>query len=469
MADSVPKRSQRVRDPIHNLIHFDHDKVEEAALWRALQTRPMQRLRRVKQLGFSDLVFPGATHSRLGHSLGAFHIAKQLVAIASRTEGTSSREPRAKAAIAAALLHDVGHGPFSHAFEEVAAYFGWKNAHHEAMSRALILDSEISKELEKVDVGFPQEVADMVTGEGKRTIYHSVVSSQFDADRLDYMQRDRLMAGTQQSSIDFTWLLANLEIGSVSLGVDDEEVGKVQTFVISPKALHAAEAYILALFQLYPTVYFHKTSRGAEKIFTRMMIRLVELAKDSSASRIGLHSGHPLMKFALQDEASTETHLDLDDAVVWGALPQLSCSSDKVLSHFASCLLHRKLYKCFDVREQVAARLMYNMEGEDLENAADKVALKVHDVISEDKEVASSVLLDQASRSPYKKRKQESGPLEQINVQWHDGKCVDIEIASPTLTKLRTFSTVRAYYDPADTAVLGTLISIVQKEVEDAR
>ena len=226
-------------------------------------TPPFQRLRRIRQLGFSEIVFPGASHSRFAHSLGVLETARQLMRIIEKKAGGERSEARENVALAAALVHDVGHGPFSHAFEEVGRRLDLKLAHHEEMSDRLIRDGDLAEALTKeMGSGFANDVADMINKDGPKTVHDSVVSSQFDADRLDYMRRDRLMTGSGQSSVDFAWLQENLLIDEVGMVVDDLESGKIPTFVIGPKAIHAAEAYVLDLFQLYPTVYFHKTTRG---------------------------------------------------------------------------------------------------------------------------------------------------------------------------------------------------------------
>ena len=176
-------------------------------------------------------------------------------------------------ALAAALVHDLGHGPFSHSFETVGKRLDLKMAKHEYVSQEIIRTSEVAEILKEMGSGFADDVADVVRGVGKKTVYHAVVSSQFDADRLDYMRRDRLMTGTQHAGIDFAWLLANLEIAEIPYGVDDSPtVGKVETFILGPKAIYAAEAFVRGLFQLYPTVYFHKATRGAEKLFTELLM-----------------------------------------------------------------------------------------------------------------------------------------------------------------------------------------------------
>ena len=181
---------------------------------------------------------------------------------------------------------------------------------------------------------------------------------------LDYMRRDRLMTGSQHAAIDFTWLIANLEIASLPTGVDDRQTGSVKTFVIGPKAVHAAEAYVLGLFQLYPTVYFHKATRGAEKLFTELLVRMVALAKDGAVARTGLPDRHPLIRFAVNPE-DLDNALGLDDLVLWGALSQMVDAEDSLLSEFAARLRDRKLYKCVDIRSRVSHEFDPESTGED--------------------------------------------------------------------------------------------------------
>jgi hypothetical protein len=206
-------------------------------------------------------------------------------------------EANARTAIAAALLHDLGHGPYSHAFEDVGKRLNLSMAHHEKVTDLLIRDSEVSEALKPLGSGFASDVADVIE-KSPASIYGAVVSSQFDADRLDYMQRDRLMTGAHHGAIDFDWLLSNLEVGKVPYGADDESVGEIETFVLGPKAIYAAEAYLLGLFQLYATVYLHKATRGAQKLFTELLTKVIILARDSSISKTGLSENHPLIRFA---------------------------------------------------------------------------------------------------------------------------------------------------------------------------
>ena len=459
---------QRVRDPVHNLIEFDMSDELERVVWNCLQSRPFQRLRRVKQLGFSELVYPGATHTRFAHSIGVFHTARELMKIVQRK--AVSNESREKIALAAAMVHDVGHGPFSHAFETVGKRLGLKLADHEMMSDMLIRDGELAVILKEMGSGFANDVADMIKKDGKQTLHNAVVSSQFDADRLDYMRRDRMMTGSQHSAIDLTWLLANLEIGEVPVGVDEAQVGTVPTFVIGPKAIQAAEAYVMGLFQLYPTIYFHKATRGAEKVFAELLVRIVELIQDGSLDRVGLPENHPLVKFARNPE-TIDTALALDDTVVWGALPLLQESSDPLLAEFSDRLLNRKLFKCIDIRTRVAHKIDPKniREPQDMAKidrcCADAI-IKLQEWEQANKGDVPRLLTDQSERTPYKAGGGTSGPTEQINVRTDGGALIDLKQRSEVVSALSVFKLTRVYHSHTDTDVVTVIKGIVDGEVK---
>lgn len=460
---------QRVRDPVHNLIEFDtRDELERVA-WMLIQSRPFQRLRRIKQLGFSELVYPGATHTRFAHSIGVFHTARNLMGIV-RQKAPADQSSREKIALAAAMVHDVGHGPFSHAFETVGKRLNLKLADHEVMSDELIRNGEIAEILNKeVMDGFASNVANMIKKEGRITLHNSVVSSQFDADRLDYMQRDRMMTGSKHSAIDLTWLLANLDIGEVATGVDDTQVGAIPTFVIGPKAVQAAEAYVLGLFQLYPTIYFHKATRGAEKLFAELLVRIVKLVADGNTSDTGLPPNHPLVRFA-KDPETIDTALGLDDTVVWGALHLLRDAPDPLLSEFSTRLLDRKLFKCFDIRAEIAhrcdphnARDAQNIEK--IEKYCASVVVKLEEWQREQEGDRPRVITDVADRKPYKPGGGSGGPTEQINVRTDGGELIDLMQRSEIVRSLSVYKLTRAYYDESDKDALQIIQDFVDGEV----
>ena len=439
-----PKR-QRIRDPLHNLIEFDEGDPFERMLWRVVKTAPFQRLRRIKQLGFSELVYPGATHSRFAHSLGVFHTARHLMRIVRRYVPDQPGERlKAEAALAAALVHDVGHGPFSHAFETVGEKFGWKLAgQHESHSQALIRNGEIATILNGYSESFATMVAEVIGG-GPSNVYRSVVSSQFDADRLDYVRRDRLMSGTQLAGIDFDWLMANLEVGE--LPAEPGEIKRV-TLVLGPKALHAAEGYVLGLFQLYPTLYLHKTTRCAEKTFQLLLYVVGEAIRSGDRLCTGLPENHPIT-LLFEDPENLDVLGTLDDSVVMGALPLFATSNNKLVKDFSDRLIRRKLYKTIDLDLKIREGLDKSEQSEKMYIRRREMTIAlIEDWLSNEK--IGRVLLDKADRKPYKPIDDE-GPINQIWIR--DGsQLIDIKRKSPIVGAIHTFRSFNAYLDPDDT------------------
>lgn len=445
-------KNQRIRDPIHDLIEFEADEFENA-LWNVIQTKPIQRLRRIKQLGFSDFVYPGATHSRFSHSIGVFHTARRLMQIIKAHLGQRKfEEARAKQALAAALVHDLGHGPFSHSFEEVGRRLKLPMAIHENVSDALIRNGEVADAMGALGSGFANDVADIIKADAPGNIYSAVVSSQFDADRLDYIRRDRLMTGTQHSAIDFGWLIANIEVGEVATGVDEQKLGSLETFVLGPKAVYAAEAYVLGLFQLYPTVFFHKATRGAEKLFTELLVRVISLIKDESQKKTGLPENHPIALFA-KEPNDTKVVLSLDDSVIWGALTLLEDADDELVRELASRLRDRKLFKSINAREQVRAKL--EPRGlRDLGAAVDRACAHIKDRVEDWRSGGGGgslrMLSDEAERVPYKQLQESKGPLNQIMIKAPSGELVDLGERSKVVRAIEPFKLYRLYVRDED-------------------
>src|SRR5580704_1648440 len=175
-------KTQRIRDPVHGLIAFRESDPLDQLAWALLNTPEFQRLRRIKQLGFCEFVFPGATHTRLAHCIGVFEMARKLVGIIGRELGETNNE-RAEIAAIAALLHDVGHGPFSHAFEQAQRTRG-RRKRHEDWTAQIIRDpnGQIHPLLEQYRPGFSDAIADLLIAETPADIYDAIVSSSFDAD-----------------------------------------------------------------------------------------------------------------------------------------------------------------------------------------------------------------------------------------------------------------------------------------------
>lgn len=457
---------QRIRDPLHNIIEFGDNELDRA-LWNAMQTRPFQRLRRVRQLGFSEYVYPGATHSRFLHSIGVYHTAKRIINVIDTQKGTPS-ESRSRVALAAALLHDLGHGPFSHAFEEVGAQLGLKNSHHEKVTELLIKDSAISEALRPLGSGFANDVAQLIANPYSDT-YGAAISSQFDADRLDYLRRDQLMTGTDHGAIDFHWLMGNLKVKSVNWGEDEEQVGTVETLALSDKAFRAAEGFVLGLFHLYPTVYFHKTTRCAEKIYSSLLLTIAHFVKDGRISDIGLQKNNAIIKF-FENPNDIENITGLDDSVVWGSLHQLSQSKSPRIRDLSSALTERKLYRCINYREILRHKFDTNDEGQALldaacSRAAEKLSELLTDLDSNDSVDIPALLLDAGKREPYKRKQVSAGPLNQILIERpHSDQCDDLRDISDEVRSVRPFKFNRVYVQKDDKKLGAKIEKMIEEE-----
>jgi HD superfamily phosphohydrolase len=468
-------KPQRIRDPVHNLIPFGTEQFEHT-LWQVIQTPPFQRLRRIRQLGFAEFVFPGATHTRFAHSIGVFHTARQLMRVihdhirADRTRQFG--EHQAQVALAASLVHDVGHGMFSHAFEAVGKDLNLPMARHEAVSERLIRDSEIAGALNRtLGGGFANDVATLIGRKEPGNLYDAVVSSQFDADRLDYMQRDRLMTGVQSSGIDLTWLLANLEIASVRTGADEERTGEVETLVLGPKAALTAESYVLSLFHLYPNVYFHKTTRAAEAVFGALMRRLIRLVREGHTGKVGLTANHPIARFAQAPER-LEHATALDDLVFWGALPMLAEAEDQVTAGRATALRDRRLPECIDIRGMVEASLVRRTDEARashrarLDLACANIVKTLRDWLGGLPDGAEPVLIDRQSRSPYKRYQDSDTPLNRILIQPAGMPVTDMAELSPVIAGAEPFEICRAYVARGDSKARLQVENTTRTEIE---
>jgi uncharacterized protein len=317
MPQDMDKRDQRIRDPVHGLMVFSGSDEFEQLIWSLINTKEFQRLRRIKQLGFSELVYPGATHTRFAHSVGVFHTARELVGLLKNSLRADFSQERVNVAICAALLHDLGHGPFSHTFEGVEKLRGARKRHEKWTTEIITGDTEVGKILLDYDPGLQKQVSELLEHEYPIDIYSSIVSSQFDADRVDYLRRDKIMTGTEHGGFDWAWLLNNLEIGRITIGGDgDEDPFEVEGLILAAKGLKAAEGYLLGRYHLYTQVYMHKATRGAEKMLELLLMQLSKLVVDGDVPKTGLSESHPLTRYFSADGSSLENYLALDDFVI---------------------------------------------------------------------------------------------------------------------------------------------------------
>jgi hypothetical protein len=431
-------KTQRVRDPIHGLIVFRASDPVDRLAWSLLNTREFQRLRRIRQLGFSELVFPGATHTRFSHCIGAYHTARQLVAIIGE-RGEARNETRERAALLAALLHDVGHGPFSHVFEEAAADAGRPYKHEEMSAEIVRGDTEIRRILDAEDAALPDAIATILLEEEAKDIYATVVSSQFDADRLDYLRRDRLMTGVEFGHVDADWLFDCLRVGTKTLGTP-EEPRTEPCLYLSPKGIRVAEEYLEARFRLYAMVYMHKTTRAAERMLGRLLTRLSEVAKSHGEAAAPVWLRGRLSTYFGREAPSLSDFLALDDSVVLAEIARLCDAPDADISDLAKRLRDRKLYKCFDL-------------GERLQQVADESRLlRFYQRLMEkdSEESGANRLTDRATHSIYKwYDSNDRSALSMVLVKRQESDTEPLDIGtSPIIRALREREKIERLYVP---------------------
>jgi HD superfamily phosphohydrolase len=339
--------------------------------------------------------------------------------------------------MAAALVHDVGHGPFSHAFEAAGKKFH-RSQKHELWTVDIIRgDTKVGEVLDGFKSGFRDQVAQIIADKMPQDIYGSIVSSQFDADRLDYVRRDRFMAGVDHGEFDFSWLMANLEVDQIPLAIDDDQIGIVPGLVLGRKAFQAAEAYVLGLFHLYFAVYFHKTTRSAEKMLTGLLLRVGELVQEGKAQDCELSQHHPLLSFI--SSGTVSDYLKLDDFVLWAAFREMLKAKDLVVGELARRLLHRKPYKAIEISAHFEHR------GGDAAVATFKGRLNAAQRAGEID--PSALFSDTASRTPYKWESFETpAALSKVLIRRADGTGMqDLRDSSSVVRALEETSVYRLY------------------------
>ncbi len=303
----------------------------------------------------SEFVFPGATHTRFAHSVGVFHNAKKLMRVIEREEGQRFDHRREEVTLLAALVHDLGHGPFSHAFEvareKIARARGDEAIEkHEVFSAKIIRDPAggIATALAaSAQPGLAEEIANLIQADDPIDIYHAVVSSSFDADRLDYLVRDRHMTGVEAGAIDEDWLIDNLMKYEIEEPQDDDEPRLVPTFVFKLKGRQAAEDFLLARYRLYSQLYLHKTTRGFEQLIGAILVHIAEHIDRPEA--IGLNEQNKFVIFFKPDGETLGNYLALDDGTFWSTVKRLSEFGDERAKVLSKRLLLRNRLKVLDV------------------------------------------------------------------------------------------------------------------------
>lgn len=339
------------RDPLHLQIRLEAVDLEascpvhssnKSISWiaqKVIDTESFQRLRLIRQNGLANFVFHGAEHSRFSHSMGVFHLAQKIYEKICVNSSIEIDDTKKSLVAIAGLIHDIGHGPFSHTMEDILTSNGIP-FDHENMTLRFIKDinSEINQILFELDASIPSEVSKFfdVTQRTEDDFIYRIVSSQLDADRLDYVQRDALFAGIRGHGFDIERLLDLMfVIGECNIAVHRG-------------AIEALEAYLVTLDQMWRAVYYHHANRSAAVMITNLFRRAYELRKDGDNSLFPDINGnpHPMSELFDQGEStSLASYMRLTDATAWVLVDSWREHSDFVISQLANRLIKRDLLK----------------------------------------------------------------------------------------------------------------------------
>ena len=315
------------RDPVHTYIHVDHQ-----VIYDLINTKEFQRLRRIKQLGTSGYTFHGGEHSRFSHCLGAYEIARRITKIFDEKYLQTWDNHESLLVMVTALLHDVGHGAYSHSFERLF------DTDHEEITRQIITspETEINRVLTQVSPDFPEKVASVINHTYPNKQVVQLISSQIDVDRMDYLLRDSFYTGASYGQFDLTRILR--VIRPVENGIAFQRNG-----------MHAVEDYVVSRYQMYMQVYFHPARRAMEVLLQNLLKRAKFLYEDQK-DFFKLTSPNLLpffeKRFSLQD------YLALDDGVMNTYFQSWMTSPDTILSDLAQRYVNRKVFKSMIFSEE---------------------------------------------------------------------------------------------------------------------
>lgn len=335
-----------LRDPVHGLVAFEGD--EERIVEELIDTAEVQRLRRVRQLGVTSLAFPGAEHSRFAHAIGAAFVMKLLIARLRAIHGDLCEnqrvtQDRACEALAAALLHDIGHGPLSHLFEDVIL----GAPPHETWTERIVLEPStgVHRVLAAIDRDLPSRVVDLVHGRHELPYLAKAVSGELDIDRCDYLLRDAHATGVRYGIYDLDWLLRSLRFTPAPGDTADGSMAPALA-IDGAKGLPAIEAFIVARLFMFQQVYLHKTSRAAEWMIRMVVGRALSTLRSGAA----LDSVPRAVASAARGEPiALDDYLELDDGVLWGAMHAWEESGDGPLADLARRIRARALFKTLEL------------------------------------------------------------------------------------------------------------------------
>ena len=358
------KEPKVLRDPIHGYIH-----VNLQVIWDCINAKEMQRLRRIHQLGGDFQVYHTAEHSRFSHSLGVYEIVRRMIEEIDDLASALTDYEKATVMLAG-LLHDIGHGPFSHAFEAISV------CKHEEYTKKIILeDSEIHQILASVDTQLPEDVAKIISYVHPNDLLNQMVSGQLDADRMDYLLRDAYFTGTSYGNFDLERVIRTIRI------VD-------QKITVKESGIHSVEDYIMARYHMYWQVYLHPVARSYEGLLTSLFARMKDV-----------HLTHPeilvdvpmFLPFLISQEAPMKDLVRLDEAAAFYGFSILETCDDEILRDLSKRVLDRHLFEYATIEHD-----------NDIDKMIEKANAKGYDP-------RYYVFMDHASQRPYSPYKMKEG------------------------------------------------------------
>ena len=382
-----------INDPVYGFITIDDE-----LIYQIIAHPRFQRLRRIHQMAMAHLVYPGAVHSRMHHALGAYHLMGSALTVLIQ-KGVDISEKEKQAAKIAILLHDIGHGPFSHALEQVLT----DNLHHEELSLLLMKDLNIEFN------GKLQMALDIFTNNYPKKFLHQLISGQIDVDRMDYLTRDSFFTGVSEGVIGYDRILKMLTVHNGELMIEE-------------KGIYSIEKFLVARRLMYWQVYLHKTVLCAEQMLQKIIKR---------AKLIGAECQEPLNKIIHQNSSqiSMEEFCLIDDNDIMMAIKQWSQHQDFVLSTFCKGIVNRDLLKIQYSGEPIPESLL-SQKKQEFQN---KCKLS-------DEDINWLVFTGEASNNTY------SIENEHINILFKDGAVKDITEVDNALIHEKMRGNVKKYY-----------------------
>ena len=399
------KEAKIINDPVFGFI-----KIPRGLLYGIVEHPLFQRLNRINQLGLASVVYPGARHTRFQHSLGAFHLMGEAV-ISLQQKGIFIFDGEAEAVQAAILMHDIGHGPFSHVLENTLIH----GISHEDIS--LMMMEEINQHFN----GQLNLAISIFKGDYPKNFLHQLISSQLDMDRLDYLRRDSFYTGVTEGNIGSARIIKMLNVVNDSLVVDQ-------------KGIYSLENYLTTRRLMYWQVYLHRTCVAYEKVLINMLTRAKDLAKQgkqifASPALAYFIQNDIAAKWFSEHEEALQMYEELDDSDIWSAMKAWKHSDDKILSTLAADMLDRNIFKVEVHDEPITDERIGQIETE----ISEKMGI-------EKKDAHYLMSVNRIQKDMY------SIDDDSIDILYKDGSIKDISEASEILNVALLSKKIRKYY-----------------------